>query len=243
MSNPCATANATDVPGTASYRSDPVPAGGFTLMGSPTVIAQINSQGPHSQIAARLIDVDPDNGDDGVLVARALYRPDVNGGAVPTQQVFQLHPNGYHFPTDHIVKLELLSQDSPYGRPSNGQAPVTVSELELRLPVIEMPGALGGLVMAPAAKLLPPGYTLAADFGGSGGGGGGQPIVTPGDTDRDGIPNSRDLCPTVIGIADNNGCPEAEPKSTKRKCKKRKAKTKSAAAAKKKKCKKRKKRR
>jgi hypothetical protein len=138
----------------------------------------------------------------------------------------------------HVVKLELLAQDSPYARTSNGQTPVTVSNLELRLPVLQAPGSLGGLVSAPAAKVLPPGYQLAADYSASGGG-----PTPPGDTDRDGIPNSRDLCPTVIGIADNNGCPETEGKKPKRKCKQRKAKKKSASAAgkKKKKCKRRKK--
>jgi hypothetical protein len=34
----------------------------------------------------------------------------------------------------------------------------------LRLPVVESPGALGGLVGEPAAKVLPPGYNLAAGF-------------------------------------------------------------------------------
>ncbi len=263
MDDPCTTADATDVPGTASYRLDPVPAGGVTLMGSPTVIADINTTGANNQIAARLIDVDPMSGD-GVLVARALYRPDVNGDATPTAQLFQLHPNGYHFADGHEIKLELLSQDSPYGRPSNGQTAVTIADLELRLPVIQAPGALGGFVTTPGEKVLPPGYELAADFVPLSGGdfdGDGIPNASdscptvhgqgsangcpgaPGDTDRDGIPNSRDLCPTVIGIADNNGCPQAEPKSTKRKkCKKRKAKKKSAASAKKKKCKRKKKR-
>jgi hypothetical protein len=79
-------------------------------------------------------------------------------------QVFQLHPNSYHFDTGHIAKLELLAADSPYGRPSNGQPTVTVSDLELRLPVAEQPGSLGGLVQAVAPKVLPPGYRLAADY-------------------------------------------------------------------------------
>ena len=35
------------------------PTGGFTLMGSPTVVADITSPGSNSQIAARLLDVDP----------------------------------------------------------------------------------------------------------------------------------------------------------------------------------------
>ena len=50
---------ATTRPGTASYRLPTAPAGGFTLMGSPTIVADINSPGPTSQLAARLLDVDP----------------------------------------------------------------------------------------------------------------------------------------------------------------------------------------
>ena len=85
----------------------------------------------------------------------------------PERQVFQLHPNGYRFAAGHVVKLELLPKDSntaagnSYGRTSNGQQNVTVENLQLRLPVLEAPGSLGGLVEDPAAKVVPPGYELA----------------------------------------------------------------------------------
>jgi hypothetical protein len=95
------------------------------------------------------------------LVARGLYRPEITP-AEATRQVFQLHPNGWHFAAGHVAKLELLPADQPYGRNSNGQAPVTVSSLELRLPVVETPDC--GLIQDPAAKEVPPGYALAADF-------------------------------------------------------------------------------
>jgi predicted acyl esterase len=129
-------------------------------MGSPTVIADINSVGPNSQIAARLLDVAPDGTE--TLVARALYRPDVNSGAAQTRQVFQLHPDGWKFAAGHLAKLELLPNDAPYGRVSNGQLPVTVSNLQLRLPVLEKPK--GGVISSPAPKVVPAGYTLARDF-------------------------------------------------------------------------------
>ena len=153
----CATALADDQPGTASYRLAPAPAGGLTLMGSPTIVADINSPGPTSQVAARLLDVDPSTGEE-TLVARGLYRPEINSGAESTHQVFQLHPNGWKFVQGHVAKLELLPADQPYGRNSNGQAAVTVSNLELRLPVIDQPD--GGLVQTPAPKVVPPGYEL-----------------------------------------------------------------------------------
>jgi predicted esterase len=154
----CASASSSDQTGTATYRLPAAPAGGYTLMGSPTIIADINSVGPHSQIAARLLDV---NGANETLVARALYRPEINSGTAPTRQVFQLHPNGWKFEAGHVAKLELLPADQPYGRNSNGQLPVTINNLELRLPVLEEPG---GPVDFAAPKVVPPGYELARDY-------------------------------------------------------------------------------
>jgi hypothetical protein len=150
----CARTGGSDKPGTATYRMEPAQGGGFTLMGSPTVIADITSPGPHSQIAARLLDVAPDG--QQTLVARALYRPDPTG-----RQVFQLHPNGWRFENGHIVKLELLPNDSPYGRPTNGQAPVTVANLDLRLPTRERPGGGGGAVGEPLPAFVPEGFEPA----------------------------------------------------------------------------------
>ncbi|MEO6028203.1 MAG: hypothetical protein ABIR79_15170 [Candidatus Binatia bacterium] len=90
------------------------------------------------------------------------FDPITGGGATATRQVFQLHPNGWKFAEGHVAKLELLPADQPYGRNSNGQVTVTVSNLELRLPVVDEPGC--GLVKDPAPKILPAGYTLAPDF-------------------------------------------------------------------------------
>jgi len=134
-------------------------------MGAPTVIAEVASPNPNSQLAARLLDIAP-NGD-ATLIARALYRPPAGGAS---RQVFQLHPNGWHFAPGHVAKLELLPDEgaggslTSYGRASNTQGPITVSNLQLRLPVLQKPGALGGMVGAPEPKVLPPGTALATDF-------------------------------------------------------------------------------
>ena len=156
----CATASGSDQPGIATYRLPAATGSGYTLMGSPTVVADIDSLGPTSQVAARLLDVAPDGTE--TLVARQLYRPDVNSGPTPSRQVFQLHPDGWRFAPGHVAKLELLPSDAPYGRASNGQLPVTVSNLELRLPVLEAPN--GTTIQKPAPKVVPAGYTLARDF-------------------------------------------------------------------------------
>jgi hypothetical protein len=156
----CATAPAADDPGAATYRLAAAPAGGYTLMGSPTVIAEFLEKDPNSQVAARLLDVAPDETE--TLVARALWRPEI--GTRPSLQVFQLHADGYRFEAGHIAKLELIAADGPYGRPSNEQQPISVSNLRLRLPVLEKPGTAKGYVKAPAEKYVPKGYELAGDF-------------------------------------------------------------------------------
>ena len=144
----CATASGDDQDGAATYRLGEAKGGGFTLAGSPTVIADIESSSPTSQVAARLLDVAPSG--DETLVARGLYRPGTNEvTAGSARQVFQLHANGWKFENGHVAKLELLPNDAPYGRVSNGQAPVTVSNLDLRLPTLERPGGGGGAVVAP----------------------------------------------------------------------------------------------
>ncbi len=143
----------------------PVQGDGFLMVGSPTVVADLSSAlalggtPPHtSQIAARLIDVAPGGGE--TLVARGLYRPDLSTD--PSRQVFQLHPNGWRFAAGHSVRLELLPFDLPYGRFSNLQLPITVSDLDLRLPSNDPPD--GGQVGEPAPKLVPEGYELAVDY-------------------------------------------------------------------------------
>jgi predicted acyl esterase len=169
----CATASGADQTGVANYRLPPAPAAGFTLLGSPTVVADIASS-PDSELAARLVDVAPAGTES--LVARGLLRPGSGGKGT----VFQLHPQGYRFAPGHVAKLELLPSDAPYARPSNIQAPITVSNLQLRLPVLEKPGSLGGLVQEPAPKVLPPGYRLAAGY--SDGAAAGPVAVKPGMT-------------------------------------------------------------
>jgi hypothetical protein len=141
--------------GAANYRLPAAPAGGFTLLGSPTIIADIATTAPESGLAARLLDVAP--GETETLVARGLLRP----GAGGTGFVFQLHPQAYKFEEGHVAKLELLPSDAPYSRPPNTQGPITVSNLELRLPVREQPG---GIVQTPSPPVIPPGYEPAIDY-------------------------------------------------------------------------------
>jgi predicted acyl esterase len=190
----CATTAAADVPGIASWSFPPAPAGGFTLMGSPTVIADVSAPGTNSYLAARLLDVAPDGR--AKLVARGLYRPDRGG---TSRQVLQLHPNGYRFEPGHVARLELRPHDAPYSRIANAALPITVSAVDLRLPVLEQPGSPG--VSEPAPRFVPSGYELAPDF-----------ADAPVDSDGDGIADPDDECPEDPGPESDRGCPEvAEP--------------------------------
>jgi len=163
----CASASGPEEPGSANWEAPPAPAGGYTILGAPTVVAGIEQAGANSQIAARLVDVSPD-GLTKTLVARGLWRPAPSG-----TQVFQLHANGWKVEEGHVARLELLAKDGTgaglvanYGRPSNGQTEAKISNLDLRIPVIEQPGSLGGLVTKPAPKVLPdrPGAELAPGY-------------------------------------------------------------------------------
>jgi hypothetical protein len=142
-SGACATVSAADQgSGVATYRLPAATGSGYTLLGSPTVIANLNVTGQFPIIAERLWDVDPATGNE-TLVARGVYRLD--SSSPDGVQVFQLHPGAWHFAAGHIPKLELLGQDSPYVRTSNGQFSISVSDLQLRLPVHEAPGTSPGV--------------------------------------------------------------------------------------------------
>jgi hypothetical protein len=127
----CATTPAGHEPGTATYSLPPAPAGGYTLLGAPAVAADLSIDGldpDASQLAARLWDVAPDGGSQ-TLVARGLYRP------TEGSNVWELHPGAWTFAPGHVARLELLGNDAPYGRPSNGAFRIEVRGLSLRLPV------------------------------------------------------------------------------------------------------------
>ncbi|HEY2436139.1 MAG TPA: hypothetical protein VGH93_03100, partial [Solirubrobacteraceae bacterium] len=144
----CATVTATDQgAGVATYRLPAASGRGYTLLGSPTVIAKLALSGTYPEVASRLWDVDPTTNTE-TLVARGLYRPSASG-----EQVFQLHPGAWHFAAGHIPKLELLAQDSPYGRTSNGSFSIAVSGLQLRLPVHELPRS-SRVIAAPRVPVI-----------------------------------------------------------------------------------------
>jgi hypothetical protein len=158
----CTTTASADNASAATYKL-PAATAPFTLAGSPTIVATLTTASANDFVAARLYDVD---GATQRLIARGVQRP-LGPGAGPTRQVFQLHPQAWTVQPGHVLKLELLAQDSTYLRTSSAampQQPVQVSDLQLRLPVIDAPGTSlgnGVAVAAPAAKVVPAGYRLA----------------------------------------------------------------------------------
>jgi predicted acyl esterase len=157
--NACASTSAADEAGTVNLRFPAATGQGYTLMGAPTIHATLQASGAFPQLAARLWDVAPDGNQ--TLVARSVFRP--NGDK---REVFQLHGNGWRFAAGHTAKLQLLGRDAPYARASNGAFTLTVSDIDVRLPVVERPGE-NPAVLAPLPYALPAGARLAPGFRGA----------------------------------------------------------------------------
>jgi len=146
---PCREIDAADDPTAVTHRLPAVGGDGYTLMGSPTVIARLAVSGvEYAQLNARLWDVAPDGTQ--ALVTHAVYRP---RGDDPGPQPFQLHPNGWEFVAGHTPKLELTGRSAPSAQASSGAFSIIVSDLELRLPVMEAPD--GAAIQSPASVVLP----------------------------------------------------------------------------------------
>ncbi|HEV7459603.1 MAG TPA: hypothetical protein VGN78_03620, partial [Solirubrobacteraceae bacterium] len=138
-------------------RFAPAAGNGYTLLGAPTITGKFAVTGPPgtAEIAARLWDVAP-NGGPQALVARGVYRPNGDGST----ELFQLHPNAWRFAPGHQAKLELLGNDAPYVRASNGTFSIAATDVVVKLPAHDSPGAANGQVGAPSALFVPPGGRL-----------------------------------------------------------------------------------
>ena len=126
-SDACKTVATTNESNTASYRRQVNT--GFTMLGLPTVRANIQTTGQFGEIAARLWDLTPEGRQR--LISRGVYslRNDQTGPIA-----FQLHGNGYYFAKGHTIELQLLGRDAPYYQASNSAFSVRVSNLSVSLP-------------------------------------------------------------------------------------------------------------
>jgi predicted acyl esterase len=125
-SEACKSVSAETEPDTANYTTT---SSGFTMLGLPTVQADVKTTGVFGEIDARLWDVTP--GGEQRLISRGIYRLGENQTG---KIVFQLHGNGYLFPAGDTVKLQLLGRDAPYYRSSNGVFAVEASNVTVTLP-------------------------------------------------------------------------------------------------------------
>jgi len=130
MGDGCVETERSEAPGTARYELKPAGRKALTLIGALRLRARLGLGGAEPglpQLNARLWDVAPD-GTTQRLVARGLYRPSEG------KNRWELHPNGWRFKRDHAAELELLGQDAPYARPSNGAFEVDLERLRVTLP-------------------------------------------------------------------------------------------------------------
>jgi len=130
MGDGCVTTERSDAPGTARFELKRAGRKAITLIGAPRLRAKLDLGGAAPgvpQLDARLWDVAQDGSQR--LVARGLYRPKQG------RNRWELHPNGWRFKRRHVAELELLGQDPPYARPSNGSFSIGVSRLRVSLPV------------------------------------------------------------------------------------------------------------
>ena len=126
----CVQTQRSEAPGTARYELKAAGRKPITLIGAPRLRARLGLGGAPpglAQLDARLWDVAPDGTQQ--LVARGLYRP------TEGRNRWELHPNGWRFRRGHSAELELLGQDAPYARPSNGSFAVDVKRLRVTLPL------------------------------------------------------------------------------------------------------------
>jgi hypothetical protein len=127
-SEACKTVTTETEPDTANYTTT---SSGFTLIGLPTVTADVKVTGLYPEIAARLWDVLP--GGEQRLISRGIYRL---GEGQQGKITFQLHGNGYEFAAGDTVKLQLLGRDAPYYRASNGTFSIEASDVSVSLPTL-----------------------------------------------------------------------------------------------------------
>jgi hypothetical protein len=144
----------------ATYKLPAATGGGFTVVGATKVVGEYSTPSANDQIIGRLYDVSEGGNGTALLIGRAIYRP-INPGGGFTKQVFQMHPQAWTVAAGHILKVELLVQDSTYARTSSSPASIQVRNLEVRVPTADAPGSQEGLVQTPVAQYLPPGYTYA----------------------------------------------------------------------------------
>ena len=139
----CAGRPAGHAAGTASYHQA-VGAQAVVAMGSTQITAQLSVRGRFPQLIGELWDLDGRG--HRQFVALGVFRPPVNQGPGTTastgrgeQASFSLDPTGYTFAAGHTIEVDLLGQDSPMFKTSNGRFQVTVTNFQATVPTATVP--------------------------------------------------------------------------------------------------------
>ena len=123
--------------GVATYDSEEL-AGDITMIGQTRVTATVAGAAAGAQLNARLYDRLPDGTQ--VLVDRGVHSLADDSGTVE----FDLHGNGWRFEQGHRLRVELAQDDDPYVRPPDQPGTITVSAVQLSVPIREIaPGDPG----------------------------------------------------------------------------------------------------
>lgn len=124
-------------PGVATYDSEPL-AGDATMIGQTRLSAQVAGAASGSQLNVRLYDLFPDGSQ--VLVDRGVQMLAESSESA----VIDLHGNAWRFPKDHRIRVELTQDDDPYVKSSNQPSTLTISGVNLAIPIRELaPGDPG----------------------------------------------------------------------------------------------------
>ncbi len=123
--------------GVATYDSEQL-AGDITMIGQTRVTATVQGAAPGVQLNARLYEVYREGTQ--VLVDRGVHTLADEGGTVE----FDLHGNGWRFEEGHRIRIELTQDDDPYVRMADEPTSLTVTGVNLSLPIREIePGEPG----------------------------------------------------------------------------------------------------
>ena len=128
----CVRTAAATAPGTVRHTLAAPGRRAVTLLGAVRLRAALEVTGVeprNAQIAARLWDVDSETGEQ-TLVARGMLRP-----RGEERERWYLHPAAWSFEPGHDAVLELLGNDAPYARPSNGSFEIELGALRVTLPI------------------------------------------------------------------------------------------------------------
>lgn len=128
----CALAPGPAGPGVASYETEPLNADATMIGPTRVSVPYTATGGGELQLNARLYDVGPDG--TAVMVDRGFR---TLGDAAEGTAVIDLLGNGWRFPADHAIRVELAQDDDPYIRASTIPSSMSLAGVTLEIPVRE----------------------------------------------------------------------------------------------------------